>query len=288
MDTLHSVTDVRRARLALRGTLGLVPTMGALHDGHLSLMRRARDECDHVAASIFVNPLQFGQGENFDRYPRQLERDTNLLQAEGVALVWAPAPEQVYPLGFQTTVDVTDVSQPLDGRARPGHFRGVATVVAKLLNVFTPERAYFGAKDAQQVVVIERMVADLNFPVDVVVCPTVREADGLAMSSRNVYLSADERRAAPVLYRALQAARSAYEQGERDANALRALLAARLASEPLARVEVASVADPVTLVELERVPSGALVSLAVWIGNTRLIDNITLGARRPRTGGLRL
>jgi pantoate--beta-alanine ligase len=280
MNVLTTVSEVRafRARAGGRsGTLGLVPTMGALHAGHLSLVARARGENDRVAASIFVNPAQFGANEDLAAYPRTPENDLRLLESLGVDAVWTPSPGDVYPRGFQTFVTVDDVSAPLEGARRPGHFRGVATVVAKLFNVFEPDRAYFGQKDAQQVAVIQRMAFDLSFPVDVVVCPTVREADGLALSSRNVFLSPVERRAAPVLNRALLAARAAFESGERDAKRLRAVLAGTLAAEPLARPDYVSVSDAVTLRELERVTGPALVSLAVRFGGTRLIDNVVLG-----------
>jgi pantoate--beta-alanine ligase len=276
MQVLTRLSDLRRERAALAGRLGLVPTMGFLHPGHLSLVERARAECEHVGVSIFVNPAQFGPNEDLARYPRDLERDLELLRPLGVDLVWAPPPEEVYPPGFQTWVLVEGVTTPLEGKARPGHFRGVATVVAKLLNAFTPQRAYFGQKDAQQLVVIRQMVRDLNIPVEVIACPTRREPDGLALSSRNIYLSPPERQAATVLYRALTAARQAYEAGERDADMLRAVLSSTLAGEPLAREEYVSVADPGTLAELERVERGALLSMAVRVGQTRLIDNLLL------------
>jgi pantoate--beta-alanine ligase len=226
--------------------------------------------------SIFVNPSQFGPGEDLARYPRDLERDLSLLESEGVDLVWTPASEVVYPPDFQTWVTVAEVSRPLEGAHRPQHFRGVATVVAKLFNAFTPDRAYFGQKDAQQVAVIRQMARDLNFSLDIVVCPTVREADGLALSSRNAYLSPQERQAAPVLYRALLAARAAFEAGERNAATLRSAMSTVLAAEPLANPDYVSVADPDTLIELEQVERGALLSLAVRIGATRLIDNQVL------------
>ncbi|HEX2757505.1 MAG TPA: pantoate--beta-alanine ligase [Thermoanaerobaculia bacterium] len=277
MKVLAAVSDVRAFRASREGSLGLVPTMGALHAGHLSLVARARNENDHVAASIFVNPAQFGPAEDFAAYPRALDTDLGLLASLGVDAVWAPSPGDVYPPGFQTWITVEDVSAPLEGTWRPGHFRGVATVVAKLLNVFQPARAYFGQKDAQQVAVIRRMVQDLSFPADVVVCPIVREKDGLALSSRNLYLGPDERRAAPVLHRALEAAHAAFDSGERDASRLRAILTKTLAGEPLVREDYVSVADAATLAELSRVEGSALVSLAARIGKTRLIDNIVLG-----------
>jgi pantoate--beta-alanine ligase len=277
MKVLTAASDVRAFRASREGSLGLVPTMGALHAGHLSLVARARSENEHVAASIFVNPAQFGPAEDFATYPRALDNDLGLLASLGVDAVWAPSPGDVYPPGFQTWITVDDVSAPLEGARRPGHFRGVATVVAKLLNVFEPARAYFGQKDAQQVAVIRRMVQDLSFSVDVVVCPTVREKDGLALSSRNVTLGPDERRAAPVLHRALEAARAAFDSGERDASRLRSILTETLAGEPLVREDYVSIADASTLAELERVEGAALVSLAARIGKTRLIDNVILG-----------
>ncbi|GBD09647.1 Pantothenate synthetase [Candidatus Thermoflexus japonica] len=276
MQLARTIAEARAIRRALPGTWGFVPTMGYLHEGHLSLVRRARAENDHVAVSIFVNPTQFGPHEDYNRYPRDLERDLRLLEPLGVDLVFAPPVEEMYPPGFQTWVVVEEVSRPLEGAARPGHFRGVATVVTKLLNIIQPDRAYFGQKDAQQAVVIRRMVQDLNIPVEIVVCPTVREPDGLAMSSRNTYLSPEERQAATVLFRALQAAKARYEQGERDAERLRAAMREVIQAEPLARLDYVSVADPETLQELSRVEDRALLSLAVYIGKTRLIDNILL------------
>jgi pantoate--beta-alanine ligase len=278
MRVVKTVEEVRAIRRELEGTWGLVPTMGALHKAHLSLVRRAWAENDHVGVSIFVNPTQFGPGEDLEAYPRDLDGDCARLKAEGVDLVWAPTPEEMYPPGFQTWVTVEEVTRPLEGAARPGHFRGVATVVAKLFNVFEPDRAYFGQKDAQQVVVVRQMVHDLNFNLEVVVCPTVREPDGLAMSSRNSYLKPDERKAATVLYRALSAGREAWMAGERDGDALRRAMQAVLDAEPLAHTQYTSAADPQTLIEIEgQAGNGALLSMAVSIGKTRLIDNILLG-----------
>ena len=276
MKTVTTLPDLRAGRASLPGAFGLVPTMGALHDGHLSLVRRAKAECDHVGVSIFVNPAQFGPGEDLSKYPRDLDHDLKLLELLGVDVVWTPAPKVVYPPGFQTWVAVEQVSAPLEGKHRPGHFRGVATVVAKLFNAFTPDKAYFGQKDAQQVVVIKQMVRDLNFPLEIVVCPIVREPDGLAMSSRNVYLNPEERKAATVLYRALSAAKAKYDAGERDAEMLRAAMSSTIAAEPLAREEYVSAADPDTLAELERIDKGVLLSMAVRLGRTRLIDNFLL------------
>ena len=276
MQTVTNIADLKRLRTSLRGTFGLVPTMGALHEGHLSLVRRARSECDRVGVTIFVNPAQFGATEDLSRYPSDLQRDLRLLEPLRVDIVWAPRPETVYPSGFQTWVSVEEVSKGLEGGQRLGHFRGVATVVAKLFNVFEPDRAYFGQKDAQQVAVIKRMVEDLNFPIEIVVCPTVRAADGLALSSRNSYLGDEERHAANVLFRSLTAARKAYEHGERNANALRAAMQSVLDTEPLARVNYVAASDPRTLMDLDMVDDGVLLSLAVCFGDTRLIDNLLL------------
>jgi pantoate--beta-alanine ligase len=278
MDVITTVAAMTARRRALTGTIGLVPTMGYLHEGHLSLVRRARAENDIVIATIFVNPSQFGPHEDLATYPRDLPRDLALLAAEGTDIVFAPAsPAEMYPSGYQTWIDLTDLSTKLEGARRPGHFRGVATIVAKLFNLTRPHRAYFGQKDAQQCVVIRRLVADLNFDLEVVVCPTVREPDGLAMSSRNAYLTPEERPRAAVLYRALQAAATALAAGERDAAVLRQVMGNVLAAEPLAQVEYVSIADPETLDELEGELRGpALASLAVRIGRARLIDNLLL------------
>jgi pantoate--beta-alanine ligase len=276
MHVIPTIDSFRRAR-AEYGTLGFVPTMGYLHEGHLSLVRRARDECGAVAVSIFVNPTQFAPHEDYNRYPRDLPRDLRLLEAEGVALVFVPEVAEMYPPGFATEVRVGGTDDRLEGAARPGHFVGVATVVCKLLNIVQPTRAYFGQKDAQQCVVVRQMARDLNLPVEIVVAPTVREADGLAMSSRNTYLTPEQRAAAPVLFRALSAARRRYESGERDAEALRRAMRAVLAEEPLVRPEYVSAADPLTLAELETVGErGALLSLAARLGSVRLIDNVLL------------
>jgi pantoate--beta-alanine ligase len=269
-----TVAGARAARSARPGdSWGFVPTMGYLHEGHLSLVRRASAENDRVAVSIFVNPAQFAPGEDLATYPRDLERDLQLLGREGVELVFAPAAEEIYGPGFQTTVSVSELTRVLEGEARPGHFQGVATVVAKLFNIIGPDRAYFGQKDAQQAAVIRRMAADLNFDLEVVVCPTVREPDGLAMSSRNVRLTPEQRAAAPVLFRALSAAAAVVAAGERDADALRRLMRSEVQAEPLARLGYASAADPLTLAELKEVDREVLLSLAVSFGQVRLIDN---------------
>ncbi len=280
MQVVSTISELRAARRAMSGPVGLVPTMGYLHEGHLSLVRRARAENAYVIATIFVNPTQFGPQEDFSRYPRDLPRDLALLEKVGTDLVFAPPVEEVYPPGFCTYVHVEEITTRLEGEKRPGHFRGVATVVCKLFNLTQPQRAYFGQKDAQQLVVIRRMARDLDFDLEIIPCPTVREADGLAMSSRNVYLNATERQAATVLYRALSAARARYEAGERDAEALRRAMREVLAAEPLARADYVSLADPESLTELARVEGTALASLAVYIGKTRLIDNILLGTPR--------
>ena len=277
MRVATTLEALRLARQSLPEPFGLVPTMGFLHEGHLSLVRRARAECASVGVSIFVNPTQFGPREDLVGYPRDLERDLRLLDTGGVDLVWTPSVDEMYPPGFQSWVTVEEVSHGLEGARRPGHFRGVATVVAKLFNAFEPQRAYFGQKDAQQVAVIQRMTKDLDFPLEIVVCPTVREADGLAMSSRNAYLNPQERQAATALYQALTAAQRAFEAGERDSDALRGMIGEVLAGEPLAQTIYISAADPDTLRELSGRTDRALLSLAVLIGGTTLIDNIVVG-----------
>jgi len=277
MKTVTSLPDLRAARLPLKGTIGLVPTMGYLHEGHLSLVRQAKAECDHVIVTIFVNPTQFGPKEDLSNYPRDLERDLELLSPLGVDLVWNPSAETMYPPGYQTWVEVEALTNPLEGAMRPGHFKGVTTVVAKLFNATQPHKAYFGQKDAQQAAVIRRMAVDLNFPLEVIVCPTVREADGLAMSSRNKYLNEAERQAATALFRALSSAKGLYEGGERDAEALRRKMKEVLEAEPPAQLQYVSCADYDTLEELEEVTGKTLLSLAVFVGKTRLIDNFVLG-----------
>jgi pantoate--beta-alanine ligase len=276
MKQVVTLAELRAARTLLPGPVGFVPTMGYLHDGHLSLVAAAKVDCASVVASIFVNPAQFGPNEDLTAYPRDLEGDLSKLESAGVDLVWLPTPEVMYPPGFDTWVEVQGVSQPLEGASRPGHFRGVATVVAKLFNSVQPQRAYFGQKDAQQVAVLKQMVLDLNFPLELIVVPTKREADGLAMSSRNAYLAPPERAAAPVLHRALSAAKAAYAAGERSGDTLRELMRSTIAAEPLARGQYVSCADPRTLQELDTITEGALLSMAVFIGKTRLIDNVFL------------
>lgn len=284
MQVLHSIAEFRAARadlLSRAGSmLGLVPTMGYLHEGHLALAARALAENAYAAVTIFVNPTQFGANEDFTSYPRDTDRDLALLREAGVHLVFMPTVEEMYPPGFQTTVEVSGVSQGLEGERRPGHFRGVATVVTKLLNIAGADRAYFGQKDAQQVAVIRRMAFDLAMPTQIVVIPTVRAADGLALSSRNSYLTAEQRSAAPVVYRALLAARAQYERGVRDPELLRRSMISTLNAEPLAQTDYVSVADANSLKELYTPSNGAvLFSLAVRFGKTRLIDNLIVGER---------
>lgn len=277
MNIVSSLPELRTTRLSLEGTVGLVPTMGYLHEGHLSLVKRAKAENRHVIVTIFVNPSQFGPSEDLSKYPRDLERDLSLLRPLGVDLVWTPTAEIMYPPGYQTWVEVEALTKGLEGAMRPGHFRGVGTVVAKLFNATQPHKAYFGQKDAQQVAVIRRMSVDLNFPLEVIVCPTVREADGLAMSSRNKYLNESERKAAVVLFHSLSAAKELYEAGERDGEKLRGKMKEALASEPLAQVQYVSCADYDSLDELDTVRGKCLLSMAVFLGKTRLIDNFVLG-----------
>ena len=256
--------------------MGFVPTMGALHAGHLSLVERARVENDHVAASVFVNPTQFAAHEDLGRYPRDLARDKALLADAGADFLFAPAPEAMYPPGFSTAVDVAGPAAPLEGARRPGHFSGVATVVLKLLNLLAPDRAYFGQKDAQQLAVVRRMARDLDLPVTIVGCPTVRKPDGLALSSRNRYLGPEDRQAATVLHRALVRATRLWTAGERDADALRRGMREVLASEPRARVDYVGLVNPETFGEIEGHCTTALAALAVFFGTTRLIDNVLL------------
>ena len=276
MKVLTTIAEFKKARLRIDSTVGFVPTMGYLHEGHLVLVRRAKAENEAAVASIFVNPTQFGPKEDFARYPRDPERDLALLKKEKTDLVFMPSAEEMYPEGCNTWVDVEKVTERLEGAARPGHFKGVATVVAKLFNIVEPTRAYFGQKDAQQVVVIRKMVADLNMNLEVVVVPTHREPDGLAMSSRNVYLNLQERQSALVVWKSLNLAQQLWSQGEREAEILRRQMADLIRKEPLARIDYISIADPETLEELTEIKQPALVSLAVYVGKTRLIDNMTL------------
>ncbi len=277
MQICANIEETRNIRWQnLNLSWGLVPTMGYLHDGHIALVKRARAENERVAVSIYVNPTQFAPNEDLSSYPRALEKDLALLRAEGVDLVFTPNDQTMYPADFQTYISVENVTKPLEGASRPTHFQGVTTIVAKLFNIIQPTRAYFGQKDAQQVIVIKQMVRDLNINVEVVICPIVREADGLAMSSRNKYLNPAERQAALVLSRALQAAKTRYTKGEREGNKLRQFMQDLIEGEPLARLDYVSVADPNSLQELDVIESGVLLSTAVFFGKTRLIDNILI------------
>jgi pantoate--beta-alanine ligase len=276
MKVIEKIDDMKRLRAKLAQPVGLVPTMGYLHEGHLSLVRRASEENPSVVVSIFVNPTQFGPREDFASYPRHPQRDLALLEKEGADVVFMPPAAEMYPPRFDSWVEVGEMTQRLEGASRPGHFRGVATVCAKLFNIIQPTRAYFGQKDAQQLMVIKKMVADLNMDLEIVAVPTVREPDGLAMSSRNTYLNPEQRRAAPVLYQALTMAQKLWAQGETDAQTIRQQMTDLIQKQPLADIDYVSIADAETLEELDRVTPPALVSLAVKIGSTRLIDNLVL------------
>jgi len=276
MQIAKTIADMKALRTKSLGSVGFVPTMGYLHQGHLALVKQARAENSIVVASIFVNPTQFGPTEDFKSYPRDTERDLAMLRKEGTDIVFMPSAEEMYPEGFNSWVDVEKVTDRLEGSYRPGHFKGVATVVAKLFNIVEPARAYFGQKDAQQVLVIKKMVADLNMNLEVIVAPTVRESDGLAMSSRNVYLNPQERQASIVLFKALTLARNRREKGERNAETVRQEMTSLISQEPLAKIEYVSIADAQTLEELSKIDRPALVSLAVRFGKTRLIDNMLL------------
>jgi pantoate--beta-alanine ligase len=277
MRIIETVAEMANLSREVPRPLGLVPTMGALHRGHLSLVRRARAENATLAVSIFVNPTQFGPQEDLATYPRDLARDLELLRAESVDLVFTPPVSEVYPPGFTTWVRVTELEDRLEGASRPGHFRGVATVVTKLFSLIRPNRAYFGQKDGQQTVIVRRLERDLNLGVEVVVAPTIREPDGLALSSRNVYLTPEQRQAAPIIYAALRRAEASYGAGNRDADSLRQLVRETLDAEPLVeRIHYVSLADTANLVELGVIESPAMLSVAAQFGRTRLIDNIML------------
>src|SRR5713101_1599026 len=279
MKVCHSIDEMREASRAARRegkSLGLVPTMGALHEGHLSLVRAAKAQCDLVAASIFVNPLQFGPNEDLAQYPRNFDSDRELLQRGGVDLIFAPSVEEMYAAGAVTYVTVDALSDKLCGRSRPGHFRDVTTVVSKLFNIVEPDRAYFGQKDAAQATIIRRMVRDLNIPVQVVVCPIVREPDGLAMSSRNAYLDVPQRKSALLLYRALMAVQERFDQGERKVHALIEAGTQVFAQEPSVQLDYFEIVDPETLDPVDDLSRAALVAVAAFVGKVRLIDNVVL------------
>jgi len=277
MQVINTIVEMRKLRRQLSEPVGFVPTMGYFHEGHLSLVRQARKENPTVVVSIFVNPTQFGPGEDFQDYPRDLNRDLGLLEREKVDIVFVPSEEEMYPRDFNSWVDVEKVTERLEGASRPGHFRGVATICAKLFNIIQPTRAYFGQKDAQQAIVIKKMVADLNMNLEIVVVPTVRESNGLAMSSRNTYLNPEERQAATVLFKALSLARELWHGGEKDADKIRHQMTSLIHKEPLAKIDYVSIADANTMEELKKIDRPAIVFLAIRIGKTRLIDNVILG-----------
>jgi len=276
MEVFKTISGLKTYRDRTAGKVGLVPTMGFLHEGHLSLVRKSKADCDHAIVSIFVNPTQFGPNEDFHNYPRDIGRDQRLLEEAGADAIFLPSVDEMYPEGADTFVVPGKIAERLEGAARPGHFKGVATVILKLLNLARPHLAYFGQKDAQQVAVTKKMVADLNLPVEIIVMPTVRESDGLAMSSRNAYLNEAERQAATVLYRSLKLAEDLMKAGERDAEVFHNRMKNLIGTEPLARLDYVSVASAADLEELQCVIRPVLVSLAVRIGRTRLIDNIML------------
>lgn len=276
MKQITTISEIRRALSKAQGSIGLVPTMGYLHPGHMALVEKARAENDIVVVTIFVNPTQFGPQEDLDRYPRDMKRDLSMLREVGVDFVFTPEAREMYPEGYSSYVMVEGFSDKLEGIFRPGHFRGVATVVAKLFNIIAADRAYFGQKDAQQVVIIRRMARDLNFQHQIVVVPTVRDADGLALSSRNAYLKPEERQAALVLSRALFHANELYSQGQRSATEIRTAIRAMLDAEPMIKTDYVTVSDPDSLEEMDHIEGRALVALAAQVGKTRLIDNILL------------
>jgi pantoate--beta-alanine ligase len=285
MKVARTIAELKAALPA--GEIGLVPTMGAYHAGHVTLFEAARAENHAVVASLFVNPAQFGPGEDFERYPRDLTNDTTKLADYNVDYIFAPPVEEIYPKGFATYVTVEGLSEPFEGAARPGHFRGVATVLTVLFNSVRPDFAFFGQKDAQQTLVVRRLVRDLAFDIEVVVLPTVREQAGLALSSRNAYLVEEDRRAAPVLYRALSQAREVYMEGERSARRLAEAVRSQVEAEPRARLEYVAVVDADTMEKLERIPEDrpVLIALAARLGSTRLIDNIVIQPARPKSRG---
>ena len=274
MQVVETIAEMRRIRKNLEEPAGFVATMGYFHEGHLSLVRKARAENSSVVVSIFVNPAQFSPTEDFNTYPRNLPRDLALLEKERVDVAFVPSVEEMYPPGFNSWIDVEGVTERLEGASRPGHFRGVATVVNKLFNIIEPNVSYFGQKDAQQALVIKKMVRELNLDTEIVTLPTVREPDGLATSSRNVGLNPEERKAAPILHHALCLAEELWGKGEKDAESIRKQMRELIGKEPLATIDYVSIADPETLEEMDEVRTPALVSLAVRIGKTRLIDNV--------------
>lgn len=277
MIVVQTIEELREARAGLSGKVGLVPTMGYLHEGHFSLVKRAQKECQSVVVSIFVNPTQFGPSEDFASYPRDLTKDLDALKKMNVDIVWTPTEQVMYGEGYQTWVTVEDITSRLEGEIRPGHFKGVTTVVAKLFNAVQPYKAFFGQKDAQQAQVIRRMINDLNFPIEMVVCPIIREADGLALSSRNTYLSPDERTAATVLHQTLDKARAMIDDGQRDAKLIKGEMEKIFKTQPLAKVQYIAIVDPATFLEVNPISKNVLILLAVYIGKVRLIDNLIMG-----------
>jgi len=275
MEVIETIAGIRQTRLNLKDKLGFVPTMGYLHAGHIALVKQAKAENDISAVSIFVNPTQFGPKEDFKTYPRDINRDLAMLEPY-TDLVFIPSDKEMYPDGYNTWVEVNEITDGLEGAVRPGHFKGVTTVVNKLFNIIQPDKAYFGQKDAQQVAVIKKMVKDLNMPLEVVVCPTIREADGLAMSSRNTYLTPEMRKGAPVLYQSLQQAKAMIEAGEKTVADIRREMTAMINKEPLAAIDYISFADNETLKEIHTIKPPVLISMAVKFGKTRLIDNIVI------------
>ena len=277
MQVAHSIAQMKKLRRECAGSVGLVPTMGYLHEGHLELVRQAKSENAVAVATIFVNPTQFGPSEDFKSYPRDLDRDLALLEKVKTDIVFVPPDKEMYPGDYNTWVEVRGITAKLEGKSRPTHFQGVTTVCSKLFNIIEPDRAYFGQKDAQQAIVIQKMVSELNMNLNVIVCPTVRESDGLAMSSRNTYLNKEERASAAVLYKSLCLAKDMYEKGERDAAVIRRAMNNRISGEPAAKIDYVSIADAATLDEVDIIRGRVLVSLAVRLGKPRLIDNIFLG-----------
>lgn len=276
MNVIESISEMKQVRQKLTEPVGFVPTMGYLHDGHISLVKRAKEENPSVIVSIFVNPTQFGPREDLATYPRDIPRDLALLEKEKTDIVFIPSADEIYPAYFNSWVEVGDITKRLEGVSRPNHFRGVTTICNKLFNIVQPARAYFGQKDAQQLMVIKNMVTDLNMNLEVVACPTVREPDGLAMSSRNTYLNSEERQAATVLYQSLNLAQQLWSQGEKGGERIRKAMTDLIQQQPLATIDYVSIANTETLEELDRITPPALVSMAVRIGKTRLIDNVVL------------
>ncbi len=276
ISTVSALREYRSKEIGINDVVGLVPTMGFFHEGHLNLMRLARQQCDRLIVSVFVNPLQFGQGEDYDRYPRDLKRDIDKASSVGIDVLFCPSVEEMYPQGFSTFVEVEKLTEILCGKSRPGHFKGVVTVVSKLFNIIQPHRAFFGQKDIQQALVIKKLVRDLNFPVEISIAPIYRESDGLACSSRNIYLKPEERKAALILPMALDRASELISGGERSSKKIFSEIANILTREPLARVEYIEIRKIPDLTPLEKIEGEVLIALAVWFGRTRLIDNIIL------------